>query len=128
MSVSLWLAFIRKPLSHYSFCLLYEICNLLNCWLVGLYFCCLFLSSSRFLLCDRNSVMFLLYTIIKHIVDTHCTYSTVHLHAIYTGRVMVASVLRLLSVTASWNNIEERKEPMPKCEKTVECGNLSFIP
>lgn len=118
--MSLWLAFIRKPLSRHSFCLLYEICNLLNCWLVGLCFCCLFPSSSRFLPCDRNSLTLLLYTIVKHRVDTYSTYCAClcHVHSKGNGR----SVVRLLSVTASWNNIEERKEPMPRCEKTGECA------
>jgi hypothetical protein len=71
--------------------------------------------------------MFLLYPSIKHIIDTHSAPS-VNVHAVYTGREMAMPVVRLLSGTASWNNIEEREEPVPKCEKMVECGNLIFIP
>lgn len=92
MSVFLWLAFISKPLFHYLlFGLFNEIRNLLKNWLVGLYFCCLFFSSRRFLPCDRNSIMSLLYTSIKLIIDTHSA-PTVHVHAIHTGREMMMSV------------------------------------
>lgn len=71
--------------------------------------------------------MFPVHSSIKHMVGAHST-PTMNVYSIHTGREMVMLAVILVSVTASWNNIEEREESVHKYEKLAECGSPIFIP